>query len=238
MGVRDLERHIMKNSIPLGVAFAALLALPAWAADLRTISITGHGEARGRPDIATIQAGVTTNAPTAAAALSANSTRMNAVFAALKKLGVPERNIQTSGFSVFPQYTNGDNNAARRLTGYQVSNTVSVRLEDVDRTGPALDALVAAGANQMNGISFDIAKPEPLLDQARAEAVADARHRAEVYAKAAGVSLGSIQSLNENGSSVPPRPMYRMAMMTAEAAPVAPGEQSLSADVTMVWEIH
>ena len=227
----------MKN-LTLGLAFTALLALPAWAADLRTISITGHGEARGRPDTATIQAGVTTNAPTAAAALSANSTRMNAVFAALKKLGIPDRNIQTSGFSVFPQYTNGENNTARRLTGYQVSNSVSVRLEDVDRTGPALDALVAAGANQMNGISFDIAKPEPLLDQARTEAVADARHRAEVYAKAAGVSLGSIQSINENGSSPPPRPMYRMAMMAAEAAPVAPGEQSLNADVTMVWEIH
>src|SRR6478609_9610586 len=100
MGVHVLERRIMKNSISLGLALAALLAVPAWAADLRTISITGHGEARGRPDIAVIQAGVTTNAPTAAAALSANTTRMNAVFAALKKLGVPDRNIQTSGFSV------------------------------------------------------------------------------------------------------------------------------------------
>lgn len=227
----------MKRTYSLGLALAALLALPAQAADLRTLSITGHGEARGRPDMATIQAGVTTNAASAAAALSANSTRMNAVFAALKKLGVPDRNIQTSGFSVFPQYTNGDNNAPRRLTGYQVSNTVSVRLDDVDRTGPALDALVGAGANQMNGISFDIAKPEALLDQARAEAVADARHRAEIYARAAGVSLGSVQSISENGASMPPRPMYRMAM-AAEAAPVAPGEQSLAADVTMVWEIH
>jgi len=228
----------MKDSILLGLALTALFALPAAAADLRTIAITGHGEARGRPDIATIQAGVTTNAPTAAAALSANSTRMSAVFAALKRLGVPDRNIQTSGFSVFPQYTNGDNNNARRLTGYQVSNTVSVRLEDVDRTGPALDALVSAGANQMNSIGFDIAKPEPLLDQARAKAVADARHRAEVYARAAGLSLGSIQSISENGASAPPRPMYRVAMMAAEAAPVAPGEESLSANVTMVWEIR
>lgn len=228
----------MKTSILLGIALTGLLALPAGAAELRTIAITGHGEARGRPDTATIQAGVTTNGATAAAALSANSARMNGVFAALKKLGVPDRNIQTSGFSIFPQYTNGDNNAARRLTGYQVSNTVSVKLDDVDRTGASLDALVAAGANQMNGISFDIAKPEPLLDQARAEAVADARHRAEVYAKAAGLSLGPVQSINENGAAPPPRPMYRMAMMAADAAPVAPGEQSLSADVTMVWEIH
>jgi uncharacterized protein YggE len=223
--------------VALGVCLAFLIAAPALAADPRTLSITGHGEAHGRPDIAQIQAGVTTTAPTAAAALSGNNSRMNSVFAALKKLGVPDRNIQTSGFSVFPQYTNGDNNNPRRLTGYQVSNTVSVKLEEIDRTGPALDALVAAGANQMNGISFDIARPEPLLDQARADAVTDARHRAEVYAKAAGISLGPIQSISENGASAPPRPMYRMAMM-ADAAPVAPGEQTLSADVTMVWEIH
>ncbi len=231
----------MKNNLalglPLSLALAALIALPAWAADPHTIAMTGHGEARGRPDIAQIQAGVTTIAPTAAAALAANNSRMNAVFAALKKLGVPDRNVQTSGFSVFPQYTDGNNNNLRRLNGYQVSNTVSVKLEDIGRTGPALDALVAAGANQMNGISFDIAKPEPLLDQARADAVADARHRAAVYAKAAGISLGSIQSISEHGASAPPRPMYRMAMM-ADAAPVAPGEQTLSADVTMVWEIH
>lgn len=225
-------RHIV-----LGLCLALFIGAPALAADPRTLSITGHGEAHGRPDIAQIQAGVTTTASSAATALSANNGRMNAVFAALKKLGVPDRNIQTSGFSVFPQYTNGDNNNPRRLTGYQVSNTVTVKLERVDRTGPALDALVAAGANQMNGISFDIARPEPLLDQARADAVTDARHRAEVYAKAAGVSLGSIQSISENGASTPPRPLYRMAVM-AEAAPVAPGEQTLSADVTLVWEIH
>jgi uncharacterized protein YggE len=223
------------KTLALGLALTALLALPAGAADLRTIAMTGHGEARGRPDLATIQAGVITIAPTAAAALSANSTHMNAVFAALKKLGVPDRNIQTSGFSVFPQY---DSSNPRRLTGYQVSNTVSVRLEDVNRAGPALDALVAAGANQMYGIGFDIAKPEPLLDQARADAVADARHRAQVYAKAAGLTLGSIQSISENGASAQPRPMYRMAAMAADATPVAPGEETLSANVTIVWEIH
>lgn len=228
----------MKNSLLSGLALIALLTAPAWA-DPRTISITGHGEAHGRPDTATIQAGVTTNAPTAAAALSANSSRMSAVFAALKKMGVPDRDVQTSGFSVFPQYTNGDNNNARRLSGYQVSNNVSVKLEEVDRTGPALDALVTAGANQMNGVSFDIARPAPLLDQARADAVADARHRAEVYAQAAGISLGSIQSISEGGNEAP-RPMYRMAVMAAPAPPppMAPGEQTLSADVTMVWEIH
>jgi hypothetical protein len=227
----------MKRSFYAALSFWSLLVAPAFA-DPRTISMTGHGEVRGRPDTAMIQAGVTTNAPTAAAALAANSMRMNGVFAALKKLGVPDRDIQTSGFSVFPQYTNGDNNNARRLTGYQVSNTVSVRLKDVDRTGPALDALVNAGANQMNGISFDIAKPEPLLEQARSQAVTDARHRAETYAKAAGIALGSILSISESGGEAP-RPLFRMAAMAPPPAPpMAPGEQTISADVTMVWEIH
>lgn len=233
----------MKNRLLLGLALAAALVspglfAPAWAADpsLRTLSMNGHGEVRTAPDIATINAGVTTTAPTAAAALAANSSRMTGVFAALRKLGVAENNIQTIGFNISPQYTNGDNNSPRRLTGYQVNNEVSVRLDDVSKVGAGLDALVAAGANQMNGISFDIAAPAPLLEKARADAIADARARAETYARAAGVSLGTIISISEGGASEPPRPMYRMMAMAAP--PVAAGQQSVTADVSVVWEIH
>jgi hypothetical protein len=188
--------------------------------------------------MAQVSAGVTTNGLTAAQALAANSTRMKAVFTALEKLGVPQKNIQTTSFFVSPQYTNGDNNNPRRLTGYQVSNEVSVRLEDVAKLGSTLDALVTAGANQMNGISFSIREPAPLLEKARIQAVADARARAETYAKAAGVSLGSILAISESGNE-PPRPMYRMAAMAAPpSTPVAAGEQSVTADVSVVWEIH
>lgn len=234
----------MKNRLFLGLALAAALAAslatPAMAADptVRTLSMSGHGEVRTAPDVATVNAGVTTNAPTAAGALAANSSRMNTVFAALKKMGVAEKNIQTVGFSVSPQYTNGDNNAPRRLTGYQVSNDVSVRLDDVARVGAALDALVNAGANQMNGISFDIGTPGPLLEKARADAIADARSRAQTYAKAAGVTLGAIISISEGGGSEPPRPMYRMMAMASAPTPVAAGQQSVTADVSVVWEIH
>ncbi|HET7085908.1 MAG TPA: SIMPL domain-containing protein [Rhizomicrobium sp.] len=224
----------MKSLIFLGLALAAALTAPALAADPHTISMTGHGEVRGTPDTAQITAGVTTNAPTAAQALSANSAQMRAVFTALGKLGVPEKNIQTTNFFVSPQYANGD---SRRLTGYQVSNDVSVRLEDVAKLGGTLDALVAAGANQMNGISFSIRAPSALLEKARAQAVADARARAETYAKAAGVSLGAILSISESGGE-PPRPMFRMAAMAAAPTPVAAGEQSVTADVSVVWEIH
>jgi|SRR5579859_2671591 len=227
----------MKSRIFLGLALATAITLPAWAADSRTIAMTGHGETRGAPDMAQVTAGVSTVAPTAAQALSANSSHMKGVFAALIKLGVPEKNIQTSNFFVSPQYGNGDNNTPRPLTGYQVNNDVTVRLEDVGKLGGALDALVAAGANQINGVSFSIQNSAPLLEKARADAVADARARAQTYAKAAGVTLGPILSISEGGAEAPPRPMFRVAAIQAETR-IAPGEQSVTADVTMVWEIH
>lgn len=230
----------MKNRLLLGLALAVVLISPALAADPvpRTLSMNGHGEVRTAPDVATVNAGVTTSAPTAAAALAANSSRMTGVFAALRKMGVAEKNIQTTGFNISPQYTNGDNNNPRRLTGYQVNNEVSVRLEDVSKVGAGLDALVAAGANQMNGISFDIAAPAPLLEKARADAIADARARAETYARAAGVTLGAILSISEGAGAEPPRPLYKVMAMSAAPTPVAAGQQSVTADVSVVWEIR
>jgi uncharacterized protein YggE len=220
--------------------FAALLAVlsPALAAAPRTLSMSGHGEVQAAPDQAQVTAGVTTAAPTAAAALSANTARMKTVFAALEKIGVPEKNIQTVNFSVSPQYTNGADNQPPRLTGYQVSNDVALRLDDVSRLGAALDALVGAGANQMNAISFSIRDPAPLLDKARADAVANARARAQTYARAAGVTLGPILSIAEGGGDAS-RPLYKAVMMSAaRAVPVAAGEESVNADVAMVWEIQ
>jgi len=228
----------MKRTVFLGLALTGLLAaVPALAQTARTISMTGHGEIRSAPDMAQVTAGVTTSATTAAQALAANTARMKTVFAALQKLGIPEKNIQTVNFSVSPQYANG-NNEAPRLTGYQVNNEVSVRLEDVSRLGGALDALVSAGANQMNSISFDIREPAPLLEKARAGAIADARLRAETYAKAAGVSLGPIQSISESGGEIRPLRMAAPMVFAAKSVPVAAGEQSVTADVSLVWEIH
>ncbi len=223
--------------------FAAVLLLvsaaaaPALAADAHTISMSGHGEARATPDMVTITAGVTTSASTAAAALSANTVRMNQVFAALEKMGVPQKDIQTTNFSVSPQYSNPQSNEGPRLTGYQVNNQVRLRLGDVAALGKALDALVTAGANHMNGIDFAIQDPTPLLAKARADAIADAGLRAETYARAAGVTLGPILSISESNEG--PRPMYRMMAMEARApVPVTAGEETISADVTVVWEIH
>ena len=228
----------MKNLI-----FVALLAAaPALAqtAEPRTISMTGHGEVKAAPDQVEITAGVNTSAATAAQALAANTARMKTVFAALTRLGVPEKNIQTANFSISPQYANGAGNDSPRLTGYQANNSVSVRLDDVSQLGSTLDALVTAGANQMNGIGFSIKDPAPMLTTARQQAVTDARARAETYAKAAGVTLGPILSISEGGNEAP-RPMYRaapMMMVSASKVPVAAGEESVSADVSLVWEIH
>lgn len=221
---------------------AALFAAPAALADTpRVLTVSGHGEASGSPDEAQLSAGVTTQAKTAADALAQNASRMNAVFAALKKLGVPEKKIQTSNFNVSPQYPayNANNTEPQRIVGYEVSNQVNVTL-DVGKLGPALDTLVAAGANQINSVSFGIADPKPLLTDARSDAVADAMDRAKTYAKAAGVSLGSIVSISDSDVTIsPPVPMVRaMAMAKADSTPVAAGEQTVSASVTVVWEIR
>ena len=222
--------------------FAALaLCLPSAPALAqtapRTLSMSGQGEIKAAPDTVTLSAGVTAQAPLAAAALAANTSRMTAVLAMLKKQGVADKNIQTSNFSVSPQYTNGADNQPPRLTGYQVNNDVQVRLEDVTRLGATLDALVSAGANQMNGINFYIRDSAGLLTQARQQAVADATAKAQTYAKAAGVSLGPILSISESNNDAP-RPMFMAMARVGKAVPVAMGEESMSANVAIIWEIH
>lgn len=216
---------------------APALAAPAHESP-RTITMSGHGQVSGPPDLVTITTGVSTQADTAAAALADNTAQMKKVFAALGQMNVPRNKIQTVNFSVSPEYSNGQNNQERVLTGYRVTNQVRVQLDDVNMLGKALDALVQAGANQMNGVDFAIKNPAPLLEKARAQAVADARTKAETYAKAAGVQLGPIVSIREDGEA--PRPMYRMMAMAAAPAPVpvSAGEENVDANVTVVWEIQ
>ena len=226
----------------LAVAAAALLAIaaPAGAADMpRTISVGGRGEARGVPDRAELSAGVATTAATADAALAANARKMTAVFDTLKRIGVPERAIQTSNFSVQPQYAQNNGNGPERIAGYQVSNQVDVTLDDTKTLGPALDALVGAGANQINSVSFEIRDPAALQTAAREAAVADALSRAQTYARAAGATVGRVLSIQENGSE-PPQPMFRamaVARVGAAPTPTAAGELGVTANVTMVFEL-
>ncbi len=225
------------------VAVAAALSVSAAAADTappRTLSVTGLGVVKAAPDEASFSTGVIAQGATAAQALAANSRAMNAVFATLKRQGISDKAIQTSNLSLSPQYQQCKPNVAcaQKIIGYDVSNTVSVTV-GLDKTGAVLDALVASGSNQIGGISFAIHDPKPLLEQARAEAVKDAFTRGQLYAKAAGVSLGPILSFQEGGSEVP-RPVFKaMAMRgVAEAMPIAGGEESINASVAITWVLN
>ena len=225
-------------------AILALGVAPARSAESgafpRTISVSGEGEISGKPDQARLSAGVVTQAPTAAAALTANTTAMNRVFAALKTSGIPDNKIQTSNFSVQPQYPpyRQDAPEPRNIIGYQVSNQVSVIVEDLSKLGSALDALVRGGANQLGGVSFAIANPKPLAERARAAAVADAMAKAKTLASAASVTLGPLLSLEE-GTTFRPVPMFEARAALAPAPPpIAIGEQSVTVNVTMSYGIQ
>lgn len=230
---------------PLGVAavLALLSAGPLMAqpAPTPSITVTASATVTAQPDMATIGAGVVTQAGDAAAALAANSQRMERVVASLKRAGVEARDIRTSQLTVQPQYRYGEGRAPQ-ITGYQASNTVSVRLRDLGRVGGVVDALVAQGANRIDGPDFGIDKPEPLLDRARADAVKAARARAEVLATAAGVKIRRVLAISEGEGGPQIMPMMRGAMamdsaVASPAPPVAPGESELRALVTVVFEI-
>ena len=213
-------------------------AAPWPATDGTLLSVSSQAEARRAPDMATISAGVVTQAADGNAALRQNAEQMNRVLAAIKAAGVADKDVQTSGISLNPQYRYEENQPPR-ITGYQASNTVNVKLREVAKMGKVLDALVASGANQVNGPSFGIDDPEPLYDRARLDALKAARARAETYAGALGVRVRRIVSISEGGAAMP-SPMPRMAMMKAEAydsTPVAAGESSVSVNLDVVFEL-
>jgi uncharacterized protein YggE len=223
---------------------AAVASLPAQAqmVPAPTVTLSVEGRVAQAPDIVDISGGVVTSAPTAAAALADNATRMTAVVAAVRKAGIADRDIQTSGLSLQPQYKYGDNQPPT-LTGYQANNTISIRVRKIDDAGKLIDTLVAQGANQISGPTFGIDKADAALDSARAQAVATGRTRADLYAKAAGLRVRRLVSISEGGAVEPgPRPMVMMAradkVSAAPPTPVAPGEVELSITVQMVYELE
>lgn len=228
-----------------GLALAVLAMTGPAAADdpaLRLINVMGEGEVAGTPDMALVYGGVSTTAPTAREALDSNSGAMEQVMDSLRDAGVEDRDIQTSNFLINPQYKSypRGQDGPPVITGYTVSNMLTVRVRDLDKLGGLLDTLVTRGANQFRGLSFTIADPEPLIIEARRRAVADALGKARLYAEASGVSLGAIQTINERdlGRIEPPPPPGAMTMRArAESVPVAAGELSATASVSMTIEI-
>ena len=220
-------------------AAAMAQAVPLNAATLLTMTV--EGRTTRAPDVAEISGGVVTSAPTAAAAMRENAEKMNAVVAAIRKAGIAERDVQTAGLNLQAQYRY-EANQAPILTGYQASNTVNLRVRSVADTGKLIDTLVGVGANQINGPTFRVENSDAALDEARLAAIATAKARAALYAKAAGLRVRRIASITESGAVEPgPRPMM-MKTMALEAAdaptPVAPGEVALSVNVTTVFELE
>ena len=220
---------------------AAAMAQPVLPRTPTLLTMTVEGRTARTPDIAEISGGVVTTAPTAAAALSENAGKMNAVVAAVRKAGIAERDIQTAGLNLQAQYRY-EANQAPILTGYQASNTVNLRVRSVAQTGPLIDTLVGVGANQINGPTFRVENSDAALDEARQAAIATAKARAALYAKATGLNVRRIVTVSEGGAIEPgPRPMMMKAMaMDSEMArtPVAAGEVALSVIVTVVFELE
>jgi len=220
---------------------------PVVAAGNAVLTISADGRSTRTPDLAVFNAGVTTQAKTAAAALAENAERMNAVIAALKASGIGERDIQTSNLSVNPVYgqprtdENGNVTGEPVIIGYQASNQVDVRQRKIGNYGKTIDTLVSAGANQVSGPSFQLDNPEAANDEARMEAMKKARARAELYAKAAGMTVRRILTISESGGYAPqPMMIYaRSETMMAKGAPspVAAGELQIGANVTVTFEL-
>ena len=227
----------MKHSFALAAAAAGLLAAPALAqtAPPPAISVTGEATVQVAPDQAQIDGGVANDAKTAREASDANNAAMGKVLLALKGAGIDEKDFQTSRLSLQPQYA-PNRSGPSPIVGYRAANRVTIRVRDVTKVAGTIDVLVGAGANDIGGINFMVSQASKLLDDAREKAVADARRKADIYAKAAGVTLGEPLSISEEGSSVP---LYRgkMAAPMAAGAQVAQGEETLSVTVSVTWAI-
>ena len=221
----------------VAIAAAALAPVSTQATEKleKLVTVTGEGTVDAVPDNAVIRIGVSSQGKTARAASDANAREMNAVLAAIKDGGVAERDVQTSSLSLQPQYDPKQTGPAH-LIGFRVNNQITVKVRDIGKLAALLDRAIAAGANEMSGIEFKVSNEAKLLDQARTAAIADAHRKAELYAQAAGMQIGRVIVISEEGAT-PPAPVYR-ALRAGMAAPaIAPGEQAVHAVVTVSYEL-
>jgi uncharacterized protein YggE len=246
----ELMMKTLMRAAGLGLALSVAAAAPAALAQAAppaadsmfratTLNLAAYGETKVAPDMATITLGVTTQEKTAAEAMAANARQMNAVVASLRKAGIAEKDIQTSNLSLNPQYRYVENQPPE-LVGYQASNQVTVTVHDLKRLGAAVDATVAAGANQVQGISFGLEDPTTAEDAAREAAVKALTAKAALYAKATGHTVSRLVSLSEGAAAYPRPPMpmaeFAAARMKADTS-VSPGELTVRIDVTGLYEL-
>lgn len=203
-------KRIMKMILSLGLGIAltgaaisgvAASAAPALAASASTsVSAVGNAEITADPDIAYVTLGVRVTKSTVKSAQDENTKLMNAVINSAKKAGVEEKDIQTNNISVYPSYDYSS--SAQKVIGYDVSNSVSITIRDLDKVGSIVDGALAAGANTVNGLIFDLEDKDPVYNKALAQATKKASSKAKVMAEAAGLKVGGIESIIESGASV------------------------------------
>jgi len=225
-----LTASLIAAALPLGAARAQQAAAITQTIAGTRLDINTTGEVTRVSDVAIVSAGVQSRSTTASGALQDAADRMQRVVAALKRGGVADRDIQTSNVNLNPEYRYPDNQAPQ-LVGYTATNSVS---------GKILDALVAQGANQINGPNLTVDKPEAALDEARAQAIATGRARADLYARSLGMRVARVVSVSESGGDfTPPPPMPPMVMQAARASTkIEPGEQRLQVTLSMVFELQ
>jgi uncharacterized protein YggE len=237
---RILTALLIATAIPATPAAAQSAGQVTQAITGTRLDISATGEVTRVPDLAVISAGVVARSTTAAAALQETADKMDRVITALKRAGVDDRDIQTSSVSLNPEYRYPENQSPQ-LTGYSASNQVTVRFRDIRNSGKVLDALVAVGANQINGPTMTIEHPEAALDEARTRAVAQGRARAELYARALGMNVARVVSVSEGGgyyAPPPPPPAPMMASAERSYTKIEPGEQKLQVSLSMVFELR
>ncbi|NNM76269.1 SIMPL domain-containing protein [Sphingomonas sp. ID1715] len=245
-----------------GTSLAQNLAVaPVLSPGATLLSVTAEGQSRRTPDLALFSAGVVTTGSNAAEALSANATRMDRVIAALKRAGIEARDLQTSAVSLQPRYSDPEREAqiraretrqpyvppapteAPKIIGYEARNSLNIRVRRLPEMGRIIDALVAEGANQIDGPNFTVDAQREALDEARTEAIANARARAELYARAAGLRVARILSISESGGFYPVNQIVVTGRMAAGAppppppTPIAPGELALGVSLSVQFEL-
>lgn len=252
-----LHRKTQTSLFPYAAALLGFLFLPMNARAQQdtertkfgeTIHVSGVGEVQAAPDSATVRLGVVTEAESAGEALAANTKAVEKLFETLDRFSIEQKDRQTVQFSVSPQYrrdpprrTPGEianAGAEPRIVGYQVTNVVAITVGKLDQLGDLLDAVVQAGANRIQNVQFAIDQREELENQARRRAIENATAKAKVLAEAAGVSLGRVLSIREQGTSSPPGPRPNMMMAESRSVPIASGEQTVSAVFDVTFELR
>jgi len=241
---------MFRNFLIMAIGIFTIFSLPSFADEnsiYGRMTLTGIGKVTGTPDMAVINSGVSTFGKSARIALDANTAAMNELFELFENAGIERKDIQTSQFSIQPQYVYSDQRDENgyplppRINGYRVSNTLSVKIRNLDDLGPLLDGAINVGANRIDSISFAIDDPKPLLDEARRAAMSDAIAKARLFANTANVELGNIISISEGTGS--PTPKFETLALVRGAGddnpvPVATGELVFTKTVSVVWKLN